>query len=72
MESLYLKREQEIKAWEAKCKELQNKNDKLMGQVTGKLLVQGTKHINWDTLILEEDKLRPNMDYILDKEMVIQ
>ena len=43
-----------------------------MKQVTRKLLVQGAKHIIWDALISEETKLRPYLDYILDKDMVIQ
>ena len=72
MENLALKREQERKAWEAKCQELQYKNDKLMKQVTGKFPVQGSKTIIWDALISEETKLRHYMDYVLDKEMVIK
>ena len=35
LKSLALKREHERKTWEAKCQELQGKNDKLMKQVTG-------------------------------------
>ena len=33
LENLALQREQERKTWEAKCEELQRKNDKLMKQV---------------------------------------
>ena len=46
LENIALKREQERKAWEAKCKELQDKNDNLLRQVTGQFPVQGSKHIN--------------------------
>ena len=72
MESLALKREQERKAWEAKCQELQSKNDKLMKYFIVKSYVQGSKHIILDSLIAEENKLRPYLDYVLDKEVVIQ
>ena len=72
LESLDLKREQERKAWEAKFQELQSKNNKLMKQVTGQSSVQGEKHIIWDALISEATKLRPYLDYILDKEVIIQ
>ena len=66
MENLALQREQErktweakIQAWEAKCRELQNKNDKLTKQVIGWLLVQGGKHIILDAIIEEANKFRP-------------
>ena len=32
----------------------------------------GAKHIIWDFIILEATKLRPYLDYILDKERVLQ
>ena len=54
LESLALKREQERKSQEAKCQELQNKNDKLMKQVTCKLPVQGAKHIFWDIVAITQ------------------
>ena len=34
--------------------------------------MQGAKHIILDALISEATKLRPYLDYILDKEMVIK
>ena len=43
-----------------------------MKQVTGQSSVQGAKHIIWDSLISKENKLRPYLDYVLDKEVVIQ
>ena len=39
LENLALKREEERKSWENKCKDLSDKNDKLMKQVTGQLPV---------------------------------
>ena len=65
LENLALKREEERKSWENKCKYLLDKDDKLMKQVTGQLPVQGEKHIIWDISIIETAKLRPYLDYIL-------
>ena len=39
LENLALKREEERKAWENRCRDLSDKNDKLMKQVTGQLPV---------------------------------
>ena len=79
LENLSLQKEQERRAWEAnsnaweaKCQDLQTKNDKLTKQVLGQLQVQGEKHIIWDAIIEEANKFRPYLDYILDKELVIQ
>ena len=57
---------------ENKCKGLLDKNDKLMKQFTVQLHVQGAKHIIWDMIIAEAGKLRPYLNYILDKELVMQ
>ena len=43
-----------------------------MKQVTRQLPMQGAKHILQDIIIAEVEKLRPYLDYILDKEIVIQ
>ena len=51
---------------------MQAKNEKWRQQVTGKSTVQGVKHMIWDALISEATKLSPYLDYILDKERVIQ
>ena len=64
--------ESKSQAWEAKCQELQAKNDKLMKQETGQLPVQGENHIIWDSIIEEASKLRAYLDFVLDKEVVIQ
>ena len=45
LEDIAIKREQERKAWESKCKEMADKNNKLTKQVTGQLALQGAKHI---------------------------
>ena len=42
-----------------------------MKHVIGQLQVQGKKQIIWDSIIEEEDKFWPYLDYILDKEVVI-
>ena len=52
---------------ETNSKELLEKNDKLMKQLTRHLPIQGAKHIIWDMIIAEVAKLRPYLDYILDK-----
>ena len=79
MENLALQRELETKiweiksqAWESKFEELSTKDDKLMKQETCQLPVQGGKHIIWDAIIEEERKLRPYLDFVLDKEVLIQ
>ena len=43
-----------------------------MKQVTGQSSIQRENHIIWDELIAEEMKLRPQLDYVLEKEVVIQ
>ena len=47
------------------------KNDKLTKQLTGKLALQGARHLIWDMIIAEVVKLRPYLNYILDKEISI-
>ena len=71
LENFSLKIEEERKTQERKCKYLTDKNDNLLKQVTRQLPVQGAKHIIWDVLIAEVAKLRPYLDYILDKEIVM-
>ena len=67
-----MEKERESKSWEEKCAELQGKNEKLVKKVTGQMFMQGDKNIIWDELILEARKLRPYLDYILEKENDIQ
>ena len=42
-----------------------------MKHVTCQSSMQGGKHIIWDVIIVEAGKFRPYLDYVLDKELVI-
>ena len=42
-----------------------------MKQLTGQLLVQGSRHLLWDMLISEATKIIPHLNFIQDTEMVI-
>ena len=42
-----------------------------MEEVASQLQVQGEKHIIWDAIIEEANKIWPYLNYILDKELVI-
>ena len=66
-----LKKEEERKALENKYKELLDKNEKLVKQLSGKLPMQGERHLIWDMIIAEAIKGRPYFNYILEKEMDI-
>ena len=63
-------KEQERKKLEDKCKEPIEKNNKLAKQVLGQSSLQGEKHLILDVLIAEAAKLRPYLDFILEKEIV--
>ena len=43
-----------------------------MKHVTCQSSMHGVKHIIWDVIIVEVGKFRPYLDYVLDKEVVIQ
>ena len=43
-----------------------------MKQVKGQFPIQGSNHVIWDILIAEETKMCSYLDYILDKEIVMQ
>ena len=66
-----LKKEEERKALEKKCKELLDKNEKLVKQLSRQLPMQGARHLIWDMIIAEAVKIRPYLNYIQDKKMVI-
>ena len=70
MEGIDEKKEQERKKLEDKCKELVEKNNKLKKCDSGQAALQGEKHLIWDVMIEEAAKLRPYLDFILDKEIV--
>ena len=72
LEDIVVKREQERKKSENKCKELIDENNKLTKQVIGQSALQWAKHIIWDVLITEATKIRPYLDYILDQEIVMR
>ena len=57
LEDIAMKREQERKTLENRCKELVDQNNKLTKQVTGQFTLQGTKHIIWDVLIENQPSL---------------
>ena len=48
-----------------------DKNEKLTEKISGQLPVQGARHLIWDMIITEATKMRPYLNYIKDKEMVI-
>ena len=64
LENATLKKEEERKFMENKFKHLQGKNTKLMKQLTGKLSVQGARHLIWDMIIAEYVKHRTYLNYI--------
>ena len=57
--------------FENKSKELLDKNEKLAEKFSGQLLVQGARHLIWDMIITKVAKMRHYLNYIKDKEMVI-
>jgi hypothetical protein len=65
-------KEKEIKTLQAKNQELSSNNKGLAGHVTGQAAMQGCKHMVWDQIIKEVDKLRPYLDYIRVKEKVVK
>ena len=56
---------------ENKNKELLDKNEKLVKQLSRQLPMQGARHLIWDMIITEAVKIRPYLNYIQEKEMVI-
>ena len=49
-----------------------NQNTKLTNQVVGKMASQGARHMIWDKIILEANKFRPYLDYIVDEESALK
>ena len=54
-----LKRQEEISVVEDKYKEVLDKNDNLVKQLTRQLPIQRARHLIWDMIIVEAIKLRP-------------
>ena len=48
-----------------------DKNEKLAEKVSGHIPVQGARNLIWHMIITEATKIRPYLNYIKDKEMVI-
>ena len=65
------KKEEEMRLFQNKNKEFLDKNDKLVKQLPRQLPIQGSRHILWDMIISEATRIRPYLNYIHDKEMVI-
>ena len=65
------KKEEEKRFFESKNKEFLKKNEKLAKKVSGQLRVQGDRHLIWDMIITKATKMRPYLNFIKDKEVVI-
>ena len=48
-----------------------DRDERVVEKVSGKLLVQGARHIIWDMIITKAKKMRPYLNYIKDKEVII-
>ena len=48
-----------------------DRNDKLAKQLTRQLPIQGVRHLLWDMNIAEATRIRPYLNFIKDKKMVI-
>ena len=57
---------------EERCRELERKNNELSKMVSCQGDLIGARHLNWDMIIVEENKVRPYLDFIQDKENTIQ
>ena len=71
MAEIVKKKEEEKRFIENKSKELLDKNEKLAEKIPGQLPVHGASHLIWDIIIKEATKIRPYLDFMKDKEMVI-
>ena len=54
------------------CKELEYKNDELKKQALGQEALIGANHLIWDMIIVEATKAWPYLDFIQDKENIVQ
>ena len=52
-------------------KQLQKKVNELNENVTGRTPLQGDKHLIWDTLAIEITKFRPYLNYLNDKNLIV-
>ena len=65
------KKEEERKLFEDKNRKLLDRNNELAKQLTGQLIVQGARNLFWEMIIAEATKIRSYLNFIKDKEMVI-
>ena len=49
------------------CKELEDRNSELTKQVLGQAALIGAKHLIWDMIIVEANKVWPYFAFIQDK-----
>ena len=52
-------------------KQLQKKVSELKEKIIGKVPLQGSTHIIWDTLSMEVTKFRPYLNYVNDKILMV-
>ena len=57
-------KEEERRLFENKNKELLDRNDKLVKQLSGQLLVQDARHLLWDMIISKDMRIRTYLNYI--------
>ena len=72
LEKERVKEKQGRESAEEKCRELTQQNRKLSQQVISKLALQGTKHLIWDQIIMEDDKFWPYLNVITDLGLAIE
>ena len=58
------KKEEERRLFENKNKELLDRNEKLVKQLSRQLPVHGARHLLWDMIISEATRIRPYLNYV--------
>ena len=71
LDKVVKKKEEEKNFFENKSKELLEKNEKMVEKVSRKWPVQGPRHLIWDMIVTKVTKMRPYLNFIKDKEVVI-
>ena len=71
LDEITKKKEKERNLFENMNKELLDINDKLAKYLSRQFPIQGAKHLLWDMIIVDGTKIRTYLNYIKDKEMVI-
>ena len=65
-------REDLKKRVEERCRELESKSSELSKLVSGQGALVGARHLIWDLIIVEANKVHPYLDFIQDKDNTIQ